>query len=217
LKDNKVVLLEGAQGTLLDVEYGTYPYVTSSATSAGGAALGSGIPPTMITKAMGVFKAYTTRVGEGAFPTELLDETGDLIRTRGNEFGTTTGRPRRCGWFDAVSARYSVEINDFTGAAVVRLDVLDKFPSVKICTGYRVNDKVVEQFPSNMALLKQCQPVYEELPGWQTPTAGARKPDDLPTEARAYIQRLEELIGCPFDLVGVGPNREHTVRLRPLL
>ncbi|MBI2887850.1 MAG: adenylosuccinate synthase [Chloroflexi bacterium] len=217
LARNQVVLLEGAQGTLLDVEHGTYPYVTSSAPTAGGAALGSGIPPTKIAKALGVFKAYTTRVGAGPLPTELLDATGDLIRTRGNEFGTTTGRPRRCGWFDAVSGRYSVEVNDFTGAALVRLDVLDAFPTVKVCAAYRLDGEAINRFPSSVRELERCQPVYEELPGWQTSTAGARRFQELPRQAQAYVRRLEELLGCPFDLIGVGPARDQSICLRPLL
>ncbi|HLE80874.1 MAG TPA: adenylosuccinate synthase, partial [Dehalococcoidia bacterium] len=217
LAQNKLVLLEGAQGTLLDPEQGTYPYVTSSVPTASGAALGSGVPPTKITKVMGVFKAYTTRVGEGPFPTELKDATGDFMREQGHEYGTTTGRPRRCGWFDAVSGRFSVEINDFTGVAVSRLDVLDAFPSLKICTGYKLDGKLVSNFPTTAQELDRCEPVYEELPGWQTSTSGARQFQDLPKEAQGYLRRLETLVGCPIDLVGVGPAREQTICVRPLL
>ena len=186
------LLFEGAQGTLLDVDHGTYPYVTSSATSASGAPLGSGIPPTQITKAFGVYKAYTTRVGAGPLPTELHDADGELMRDRGQEFGTTTGRARRCGWFDAVAGRFSVEVNGFTGGALVRLDVLDIFPTVKICTGYRLNGQVIEYFPSHVVDLDHCEPVYEELPGWLTPTENARTFEDLPPQAQAYVRRLEE-------------------------
>ncbi|MEK7214601.1 MAG: adenylosuccinate synthase [Chloroflexota bacterium] len=189
LSDGKLVLLEGAQGTLLDLEYGTYPYVTSSPTSAGGAALGAGIPPTRITKAIGVFKAYTSRVGAGPFPTELLDATGDLIRERGHEYGTTTGRARRCGWFDAVAGRYSVEINDFTGGALVRLDVLDGFPTIKVCTAYRLHGKTITQFPSHLAELEACEPVFEEFEGWRAPTAGIRRFEDLPAAAEDAASR----------------------------
>jgi len=217
LAQNKLVLLEGAQGTLLDPEQGTYPYVTSSVPTASGAALGSGVPPTKITKVMGVFKAYTTRVGEGPFPTELKDATGEFMREQGHEYGTTTGRPRRCGWFDAVSGRFSVEINDFTGVAVSRLDVLDAFPSLKICTGYKLDGKLVSNFPTTAQELDRCEPVYEELPGWQTSTSGARQFQDLPKEAQGYLRRLETLVGCPIDLVGVGPAREQTICVRPLL
>lgn len=217
LAQNKLVLLEGAQGTLLDPEQGTYPYVTSSVPTASGAAVGSGVPPTKITKVMGVFKAYTTRVGEGPFPTELKDATGEFMREQGHEYGTTTGRPRRCGWFDAVSGRFSVEINDFTGIAVSRLDVLDAFPSLKICTGYKLDGKLVSHFPTTAQELDRCEPVYEELPGWQTSTSSARQVRDLPKEAQGYLRRLETLVGCQIDLVGVGPAREQTICVRPFL
>lgn len=217
LAEGKRVLLEGAQGTLLDIDHGTYPYVTSSPTSAGGASLGAGIAPTQITKTFGVFKAYTTRVGAGPLPTELHDEVGALMRERGQEFGTTTGRPRRCGWFDAVAGRFSVEVNGFTGGALVRLDVLDVFPTVKVCTGYRLNGQAIDSFPSHVVDLERCEPVYEELPGWQAPTDGVRRFEDLPGPAKAYIQRLEELLGCPFDVIGVGASREQTIHVRPVL
>jgi len=217
LAQGKRVMLEGAQGTLLDIDEGTYPYVTSSSTSAGGAAIGAGIPPTHITKALGVFKAYTTRVGAGPLPTELLDATGEQMRDRGQEFGTTTGRPRRCGWFDAVAGRFSVEVNGFTGGALVRLDVLDAFPVVKVCSGYRLNGKVVEYFPSHVGDLDRCEPIYEEMPGWQSSTENARHFDDLPPAAQAYVRRLEELLGCPFDVIGVGATREQTIHVRPVL
>lgn len=216
LAEGKRVLLEGAQGTLLDVDHGTYPYVTSSATSASGASLGSGIPPTQITKAFGVFKAYTTRVGAGPLPTELHDADGALMRDRGQEYGTTTGRARRCGWFDAVAGRFSVEVNGFTGGALVRLDVLDIFPTVKVCTGYWLNGQVIEYFPSHVVDLDRCEPVYEELPGWLAPTENARTFDDLPPQAQAYVRRLEELLGCSFDIIGVGATRAQTIHMRPV-
>ncbi len=215
--ENRTVLLEGAQGTMLDPEFGTYPFVTSSSPTSGGAALGSGLPPTKITKVFGVFKAYTSRVGEGPFPTELLDATGEHIRTRGHEYGTTTGRPRRCGWFDGVSGRFSVELNDMTGFALSRLDVLDEFPTLKICTGYTIDGIPVETFPSSIEELEKCQPVYEELPGWQTSTSEARQFDDLPKEAQGYVRRLEAVLDCPVHLIGVGPARDQTICLRPLL
>lgn len=217
LAQNKLVLLEGAQGTLLDLDHGTYPYITSSSPTAGGAALGSGIPPTQITKSLGIFKAYTTRVGAGPFPTELPDDIGNRIRERGHEYGTTTGRARRCGWFDAVAARYSIEVNGLTAIALVRLDVLDIFSSIKICTGYNVDGGISHLFPSSAARLERCTPIYEELPGWETPTSGARNPSDLPANAKAYIRRLEEVLDCPINIVGVGPAREESVCLRPLL
>lgn len=217
LAENKLVLLEGAQGTLLDLEHGTYPYVTSGIPTAGGAALGAGIPPTQITKSLGIFKAYTSRVGAGPFPTELLDATGDEIRERGHEYGTTTGRPRRCGWFDAVAARYSVEVNGLAAIALVRLDVLDVFPTLKICTGYNLIGSVIHQFPSSATQLERCTPIYEELPGWETETNGARVPGDLPANARGYLRRLEEVLDCPINIVGVGPAREESICLGPLL
>ena len=215
--EDKVVLLEGAQGTLLDPDFGTYPFVTSSSPTSGGAALGSGLPPTKISKVFGVFKAYTSRVGEGPFPTELLDETGDRIRNSGHEYGTTTGRPRRCGWFDGMSGRFSVELNDITGVALSRLDVLDSLPSLKICTGYTIDGVPVDQFPTSIDDLEKCQPVYEELPGWQASTSNARHFRDLPEEAQNYVRRLEEVLGSPVNLIGVGPAREQTICLRPLI
>ncbi len=217
LAQNKVMLLEGAQGTLLDLEYGTYPYVTSSYPTVGGAVLGAGVPPTKIAKVLGVFKAYTTRVGGGPFPTELLNATGDLLRERGHEYGTTTGRARRCGWFDAVAGRYSVEVNDMGGGALVRLDVLDEFPTIKVCTAYKIGDKTVKHFPSQVEHLETCEPIYEELPGWQTPTSNARHFNELPAQAQQYVRRLEDLLGVKMDLIGVGPDRDQSICLRPLL
>lgn len=217
LNQEKVVVLEGAQGTLLDLEYGTYPFVTSSASTVGGAVLGAGVPPTKIAKVLGVFKAYTTRVGAGPFPTELWDATGDLLRERGHEYGTTTGRARRCGWFDAVAGRYSVEVNDITGAALVRLDVLDELPSIKVCTAYKVGKKTSTRFPGEIAHLERCEPIYEALPGWQTSTTNARHFQELPPQAQQYVRRLEELLGCPIDLISVGAAREQSICLRPVI
>lgn len=217
LAEEKLVLLEGSQGTLLDLDHGTYPFVTSSGAGAHGAAMGAGIPPAAITRCLGVFKAYTTRVGAGPFPTELDDEMGDMLRERGHEYGTTTGRPRRCGWFDAMAGRYSVELNGLAAVALVRLDVLDSLPAVKICTGYRLAGTIINRFPAVASQLQACEPVYEELPGWDGPTTGARRPEDLPDQASAYLRRLEELLGCPISIVGVGPSREQIVYVRPVL
>jgi len=206
------VLLEGAQGTLLDPDFGTYPFTTSSSPLAGGSCLGSGIGPTRINSVVGVFKAYCTRVGAGPMPTELDDKDGELIRERGHEFGTVTGRPRRCGWFDAVAGRFSTRVNGFTGAAVTRLDILDEFPRLKICVGYKLDGENIDYFPGNVAALAKCQPVYEELPGWQVPTNNVREFEQLPLQARQYITRLEELISCPVAIVCVGPERDQTIK-----
>jgi adenylosuccinate synthase len=212
----EMVLLEGAQGALLDPDFGTYPYATSSSPLAAGACLGAGLGPTRLDRVLGVYKAYCTRVGGGPMPTELHDETGDLIRDRAHEYGTTTGRARRCGWFDAVAARFSCRINGFTGAVVTRLDILDILPSLKICVGYELDGKVIDYFPASISALARCKPVYEELPGWQAPTTGVRDFDKLPAEARRYITRIEELIGCPVSLVCVGPERGEVIEKAPI-
>jgi len=217
LKRDELVILEGAQGALLDPDFGTYPYTTSSSPLAGGCCLGAGLGPTKISRILGVFKSYCTRVGSGPMPTELKDETGDLIRERAHEYGTTTGRPRRCGWFDAVAARFSNQINGFTGAAITRLDILDAFPHLKICVGYKLDGHTIDYFPANVAALERCQPIYEELPGWQTPTSHMRQYEQLPLEARQYVARLEELISCPVNLICVGPAREQTIQKTPIL
>ena len=211
-----LILLEGAQGTLLDVDFGTYPYVTSSSVSAAAAFAGLGLSPTRIDYILGVMKSYTTRVGAGPMPTELRDETGELIREIAQEYGATTGRPRRCGWFDAVAARYSTLLNGFSGIALTRLDVLDTFASIKICIGYKVNGQTINQFPSSSLLLERCQPVYEEVPGWQSPTAHLRRFGDLPPLAQSYVRKLENLVGCPIDIISVGPQREETITVRPI-
>jgi adenylosuccinate synthase len=211
LKRGELVLLEGAQGVLLDPDFGTYPYTTSSSPMVGGACLGAGISPTSINRILAVFKAYCTRVGGGPMPTELNDETGELIRKRANEFGTTTGRPRRCGWFDSVAARFSHRLNGFTGAAVTRLDVLDTFPKLKICAAYKLGGKVISDFPASLAELDKCVPVYEELDGWMTPTSDIRTYAKLPSEARKYLRRLESLSGCPVAIISVGAKREQTI------
>ncbi len=217
LNREELVLLEGAQGTLLDPDFGTYPYTTSSSPLAGGGCVGAGLGPTRISRILGVFKAYCSRVGTGPMPTELKDETGDLIRERGHEYGTVTGRPRRCGWFDAVAARFSTRINGFTGAAITRLDIFDTFPLLKICVGYKLDGQTIDYFSGNIATLEKCQPIYEELPGWQTPVSHIREYERLPVEARQYLARLEELISCPINLICVGPERGQTIQKIPIL
>ncbi len=216
LSRKETILLEGAQGTMLDPDFGTYPYVTSSSPLAASSSTGSGISFRNIDRVIGTFKAYTTRVGAGPMPTELSDETGELIRKRAHEYGTTTGRPRRCGWFDAVAGQYSVNINGFSGIALTRLDILDTLPSIKICTGYKLHGKIIDYFPTNMSLLVKCQPVYEKLPGWQTPTSDIRDFNHLPSEALHYIARLEELLSCPVDIISVGANRDQTIIVNPV-
>jgi len=208
---NRKVLFEGAQGTLLDIEHGTYPYVTSSNPTAGGAAIGAGIGPTQIDKVIGIFKAYVTRVGEGPFPTELFDELGDAIRQKGAEFGTTTGRARRCGWFDAVIGRYAVRINGLASGVLTKLDVLGGLETIKICTGYRYQGEIIEHFPASLKKLAQCEPIYEEMPGWQEDITNVKCYDDLPLNARRYIARLEELLGIPMAIISVGPKRDQTI------
>lgn len=209
------VLFEGAQGTLLDVDYGTYPFVTSSNATAGGACTGSGLGPTMIDRVIGVMKAYTTRVGEGPFPTELNDATGKHLLEVGQEFGTTTGRARRCGWFDAVIGRYSVQVNGLDGLAITKLDVFDAMPELKICVAYRNREtgREFNHFPSQLHELKNAEPVYETWPGWQGSVKGARSFDNLPEEARNYLNRISELIRCPLSIISVGPERNQTILL----
>ncbi|MFC1968553.1 adenylosuccinate synthase [Chloroflexota bacterium] len=211
LEKGELVLLEGAQGTMLDPDFGTYPYVTSSSPMIGGACLGLGLSPIEIQNIIGVFKTYTTRVGSGPMPTELQDETGDLIRERAGEYGSTTGRPRRCGWFDAVAARFSARINGFTEAVLTRLDILDDFPSLKICVGYKLDGKSLDHFPSSVATLERCEPVYEEMSGWQESTSHLRLFEELPPAARGYVERLEKLLSCPITLISVGSRREQAI------
>jgi adenylosuccinate synthase len=217
------VLLEGAQGSLLDLDHGTYPYVTSSvpSSSSSGAALGVGIGPTDIQRVVGVFKSYTTRVGNGPFPSELFDATADKIRDHGKEdgrgeYGTTTGRPRRIGWLDAVAARYSVRMNGLSAVALTRLDVLDSLPTIKICTGYELDGQITDTLPSRESVLNRVTPIYEELPGWQEPTKDVRNFDDLPKQAQAFVRRVEQVIGCPVDLISVGPEREQAIIVNPI-
>ena len=217
LERDELILLEGAQGALLDPDFGTYPYATSSSPLAGGACLGSGISPTDIDRILGVFKAYCTRVGSGPMPTELEDETGNLIRERAHEYGTTTGRPRRCGWFDAIAALFSRKINGLTGMVITRLDVLDALPKLKVCVAYKLNGKTIDYFLASVSDLAKCQPVYEELDGWQANTTNVREFDELPAKAKRYVTRLEELVNCPVNIVCVGPAREQTIQVRPIL
>jgi adenylosuccinate synthase len=214
---NEPILLEGAQGTLLDIDFGTYPYVTSSSVIAAGAFAGAGLHPVKIDYILGIMKSYTTRVGAGPMPTELLDETGEQIRQIAQEYGATTGRPRRCGWFDAVAARHSALANGFTGIALTRLDVLDAFDSIRVCTSYRVDGHIIDQFPSSSLLVERCQPVYDEVPGWQSPTGHIRSFQDLPPSAQSYVRKLEHLVGCPIHIISVGPHREDTIVTRPIL
>ena len=214
LKAGKKLLFEGAQGTLLDVDHGTYPYVTSSSTCAGGAATGSGVSPREIHEVIGISKAYVTRVGSGPFPTELLEETGEKLRQVGSEFGATTGRPRRCGWFDSMVIRYAVRINGLTGIALTKLDVLSDFDTIKVCTGYRFEGQELETLPAKLETFENCEPVYEELPGWKTDITGVRSFEELPENARTYVKRLEELAGCPIVMVSVGPRRDQTMMLK---
>jgi len=208
------VLFEGAQGTLLDVDHGTYPFVTSSSPVAGGACTGVGVGPRQIDGVIGVSKAYTTRVGAGPFPTELTDAVGDHLLEVGREYGTTTGRPRRCGWFDAVILRYAARVNGLTGLALTKLDVLTGLPRLKICVGYEYEGQVLKEFPYQGATLARCQPIYEEMEGWTEDISGARAYDELPPQARAYVARLEELAGVPIDIISIGPEREQTILLR---
>jgi adenylosuccinate synthase len=214
LRQSKRVLLEGGQGTMLDVDHGTYPYVTSSNTIAGAACTGTGIAPHQISAVVGIVKAYTTRVGSGPFPTELLDDLGTKLRQDGDEFGATTGRPRRCGWFDAVVVRHAVRLNGLNGLALTKLDVLTGINPIRICTGYEFHGRRLEDFPAGGAVLRGARPVYEELAGWSEPLQQARTLDDLPANARAYIRRLEQVAGAPMIMISVGAGRNETIVLQ---
>lgn len=211
IRAGKKVLFEGAQGTLLDLDLGTYPFVTSSHPISGGFAVGAGVGPNMIKDVVGIVKAYTTRVGEGPFVTELFDETGDRIRTQGHEFGTVTGRARRCGWFDAVIVKYAARVNGLTSISFMLLDVLTGFDKIKICTAYKMGDKIINNFPASLEDLAKCEPVYEELDGWHEDITKVENFDDLPENAKKYVARIEELIDVNIDLVSVGPNRTQTI------
>ena len=211
-KDKKI-LFEGAQGVMLDVDYGTYPFVTSSNPIGGGAAVGSGYGPAMIKEVVGVSKAYVTRVGEGPFVTELTDETGKMIQDIGHEFGVTTGRPRRCGWFDSVIMKYAVLVGGITKVALTKIDVFDTFDEIKICTAYKDcrNDKVYTTYPTDVFIHKYLEPIYETVPGWKTPISSIRKYENLPENAKKYIEKVEDLIGAPIGIISVGPDREQTI------
>jgi len=209
----KKFLFEGAQGTMLDIDFGTYPYVTSSNPTSGGACVGTGIPPRAIERVLGVIKAYTTRVGEGPFPTELLDATGELLRKRGREFGATTGRPRRCGWFDAVVGRYSARVNGIDFWAITKLDVLDDLDVIRVCVAYECDGKRYETVPASISLLERCKPVYKDFPGWKTPTSEIKRFEDLPAKAKEYIQALCDITGVPLGVLSVSPQRESTFRI----
>jgi len=211
IQKGKHILFEGAQGALLDVDYGTYPYVTASNTVAGNACAGSGIGPTLIRSVLGVAKAYTTRVGEGPFPTELREKVGEKIRERGGEYGATTGRPRRCGWFDAVIVNHAIRINGLQGLVITKLDVLNEFDTIKICVGYRLNGETFYHVPSNLEKLNRSEPVYEELAGWKTEIGGVRNLSDLPRNALRYLQRIEELTRTRIAMVSVGSERNETI------
>ena len=211
LKDGKQILLEGAQGALLDIDFGTYPYVTSSNPTSGGACAGVGIGPTKIESVLGVIKAYTTRVGMGPFPTEIGDEEDFDLRDLGGEYGATTGRPRRCGWFDAVIAKFAVQVNGLDSFALTKLDVLDTLEEVKVCVAYKYKEKTITTFPSEMRILENCEPVYESFPGWQKPTSGIRSYQDLPANAKAYLDAIKNLTQTDFSIISVGSGREQTI------
>ncbi|MFZ9212921.1 MAG: adenylosuccinate synthase [Candidatus Nanopelagicales bacterium] len=217
LNKNEIVLLEGGQGTLLDVDHGTYPFVTSSNPTAGGAATGSGIGPTKITRVIGILKAYTTRVGEGPFPTELLDANGERLREIGGERGTTTGRPRRCGWFDAVVARYSLRINGLTDFFLTKLDVLTGFKEIPVCVAYEVDGVRYEEMPMTQTQFHHAKPIYEYLPGWDEDISQAKTFEDLPINARKYVEYLEKISGAPMSAIGVGQHRDATISRRDLI
>lgn len=214
MTEGKNILFEGAQGTHLDVDHGTYPYVTSSNSTAGGACTGTGVGPTKIDRVVGVLKAYTTRVGSGPFPTELNDETGEFLRSTGKEFGATTGRPRRCGWFDVPATSYAVKVNGFTDIALTKLDVLDNLDEISICVGYTYNGKRYDDMPSALKVLEGCEPVYEKVAGWRAATAGISDYDALPDNARKYIERIQTLIGVEISIISTGFRRDETILLK---
>nr|CRH05782.1 Adenylosuccinate synthetase (IMP--aspartate ligase) (AdSS) (AMPSase) [Candidatus Magnetococcus massalia] len=213
MKDGKNILYEGAQGALLDVDYGTYPFVTSSTTMAAGACSGAGIAPGSVDYVLGIVKAYTTRVGGGPFPTELHDADGTHLATQGHEFGATTGRPRRCGWFDGVVVRHAVRISGINAMCVTKLDVMDGLEKLKICTGYRVDGQLYDTIPADIQKLQRVEPIYETLPGWKGSTVGCTRWDDLPAEAKSYLERLAEVVGIPVGILSTGPDRNETLIL----
>ena len=211
IANGKAIMFEGAQGTLLDIDHGTFPFVTSSNASAGGVCTGLGVPPKAVGTVLGVVKAYTTRVGEGPLPTELLGEMGNRLRESGQEYGASTGRPRRCGWYDAVAVRFSARVSGIDALALTKLDVLDGIESISLCTGYRCDGRVLHDFPADLKLLSSCEPIYEEMPGWTEPTRGAQSYDQLPKNAQAYVRRLEEVTGVPAAIISTGSDREETI------
>ncbi|HWS84992.1 MAG TPA: adenylosuccinate synthase [Ktedonobacteraceae bacterium] len=217
LSDHKTILLEGAQGALLDIDFGTYPFVTSSSTLAGNAASGASLPPRSIDRVIGVYKAYTTRVGSGPMPTGLFDSWGQTMRDRGHEYRTNTGRERRCGWFDAVAGRFVAQLNGLDVAVITKLDVLDTFPTIKICTAYNLHGQTVHSLPATLSDLAACEPIYEEVKGWESSTTGINHYEDLPEEAKAYLKRLEELLETPIVMVSVSPERGKTIQLQDVL
>lgn len=213
IDENKNMVLEGAQGTLLDVDHGTYPYVTSSSASAGGACTGLGVGPTKITKVIGVVKAYTTRVGEGPFPTEIKDSLGEKIREKGGEYGATTGRPRRCGWLDMVALKYSIRVNGFTGLVITKLDILDGLEKIKVCTSYKCDGILHEEFPKELSVLERCEPVYEEVTGWKENTSGIKDFEKLPGAAREYIRKIEGMLNTKIQIISSGQKRDELIML----
>ncbi|MFW2491856.1 adenylosuccinate synthase [Clostridium chromiireducens] len=213
IKADKTVLFEGAQGMLLDIDYGTYPYVTSSNTTAGGVSSGAGIGPNMITNSVGITKAYTTRVGKGPFPTELLDETGEWIREKGHEYGVTTGRSRRCGWLDLVIVKTAARVSGLTSLAVTKIDTLAGLEKIKVCVGYKFNDTVIDYFPASLEDLAECEPIYEEFDGWDDSVADVRSYDELPENVKKYLARISEFTETKISIVGVGPKRDQTMRI----
>lgn len=217
IKESRQVIFEGAQGSLLDIDHGTYPFVTSSSATSGGVCTGLAVSPRVIDEVIGVTKAYTTRVGEGPFPTEIHDELGEIIRQEGGEFGSTTGRPRRCGWLDIVALRYAAMINGFTGIVLTKLDVLDKLDKIKVCVAYKYNSEVLENMPREINVLQDCIPVYEEIDGWKTKTDSIRSYSELPYRARQYIEYIEKLMEINVDVISTGPDREQIIlRRNPL-
>jgi len=214
IKDGDNILFEGAQGSLLDIDHGTYPYVTSSSTLAGGACTGTGVSPRYLDEIIGISKAYVTRVGEGPFPTELHDEMGDTLRKAGHEFGSTTGRPRRTGWLDVVALREAVRLNGLTGLAITKLDVLNELETIRVCTAYSYKGEMLADFPRDPEVLAECTPVYEEVPGWQSDICGVTEYQALPETARAYLKQIEEWVECPVALISVGPRRDQTIQVR---
>lgn len=216
INEGRKVLFEGAQATMLDIDHGTYPFCTSSNPTAGGACTGSGVGPRRMENIVGVVKAYTTRVGAGPFPAEQNNEIGEYLRNTGHEFGTVTGRPRRCGWLDTAVVKYAAMLNSLDYLAITRLDILDDLDAIKICTGYRYNGQLLPEYPASLEVLEQVEPVYEEMPGWKTDISACKTYDELPEAARKYVERISELVGVPLGIVSVGPNRSQTIILQPI-